>query len=281
MCKRLIAIVLLAFVIVGCGSSSTSSSNQTPTPISTTSATVVTSPTVSPTAAITPVPPHTSGVVVVVSPNTFASDACGITTNVTFSATITVNNGSTGGTVPFTWDINHTTIAGNVNFASGETNKTVTYVLSNYSVQLNGSPLTGNITVGNPGGTITSSAIGPTGTCRLPGPFVVQSIALSVSPTTIIGMACGTTINVSYTATVTIAPDSNAGTVQLIWSIGTYNPRRSLFFAPGQTRLTISYLETGKLVPGNSNGFPPHTAIASTSPNNVASAVIKPTGLCK
>ncbi len=281
MFKRLITIVLLSLVIVGCGSSNTGSSNQTPTPTDTTFATVVPSRTPSPTAALTPIPPHATGVIIAVSPDSFSSVSCGTTTSVTFNAIITVNSGSTGGPMPFTWNINHTNIAGSVNFASGETSKTVTYTLNNYSLQLNSSPLTGTITVDNPGSTITSSAVGPTGTCRLPGPFLVQSIALSVSPTTITGITCGTTITVTYTATITIAPDSNAGSVQLVWSIGTYTPKRSLFFAPAQTIATAFYSETGRLVAGNTNGFPHHVMLASTSPNAVASAIIKPTGLCK
>ena len=271
---------LLALVLVGCGSSHSNSSNPGPTSIDPSASAKVPSPTLSPTAALTAIAPHATGVIIVVSPGTFATDACGVQTSIIFSATITIASGSTGGSVPFTWNINHTNIAGNATFTAGETSKTVTYTLNNYTVQLNTSPPTGAITVGSSGSTITSSEVGPTGICRLPGPFLVQNIAISVTPATITGIACGATLTVINTATITIAPNSNAGTVQLTWTIGNYSPKTSVFFAPGQTVKTISYTETGQLVAGNTNGFPHHVSLASTSPNAVSSIVIKPTGQC-
>lgn len=272
---------LLIFGVMACGSAGTATS--TPTP-DTSIATVASSPTPSPkaTTALTPVPPHVTGVVIALNPGTFSNLACGAAINLTFNATITIAAGSTGGSLPYTWNINHTSIPENATFAAGQTSKSVTYTLSKYAVQLNSASLvSGSITVGQSGSSITSSTIGTTGTCILPGPFVVHSIALSVSPSSIEGLACGSTLTVTYTATITIGPNSNAGSVQLAWTIANSTSRSSTYFAPAQTVKTITITDTGKLVAGNSNGFPRRISLASTSPNAVSSATVKPTGLCK
>ena len=136
----------------------------------------------------------------------------------------------------------------------------------------------GTITVGDPGNSITSSSVGPSGNCSLPGPFQVVSIAISVSPATVTGITCGSTINVVYTATITIAPDSNAGTVQLIWNLAHIHVLASASFAPTQTVRTITYTDTGKI--GKANGFPRPGSITSTSPNTVSSATVQSAGIC-
>jgi hypothetical protein len=273
---------LLIFGAVACGSAAAGTS--TPSPADTSSTTTASSPTPSPTAAasLTPVPPHATGVVIALNPNSLSNTACGAAINLVFNATITIAAGSTGGALPYTWTINHTSIPGSATFTAGETSKSVAYTLSNYAVQLQSASLvSGSITVGQGSGSITSSAVGVTGTCNLPGPFVVQSIILSVSPSSIEGLACGTTLTVTYTATITIGPDSNAGVVQLVWRVANSTSRATTSFAPAQTVKTITVTNTGTLVAGNSNGFPRRISLASVSPNAVSSAPVKPTGLCK
>ena len=281
MLKRSVVVIFLCCLLLcwltGCGSSGTNPSDTSGD--TTSSPTVAPSITISPTPSLTLPPPSVTGIAMDVSPASFSDVGCGSAANIVFSAAITVAAGSAGGQIPYTWNIDHTSIAGSVMFATGETSKTVTYTLSNYAVQLSSTAaVSGSLTVGAPGHAVTSSSVGPTGTCKLPGPFEVTGIALSVSPASLTSIACNTTITVTYTATVFIAADSNAGTVTLVWTIGSYHQTVSVVFAPTQTVHTVSYAQTGKVVKVST--FPRLGTIASTSPNAVASASVKPAGIC-
>ncbi len=282
MFKRMIIIIsftwLIVLGVVACGSSN-SNNGAADTFTTIISPTPSSSPALSPTPSAALAPLHITGVVIGVSPSNISNIACGASTNLVFTATITSNSGNLGGQVPYTWSINHTNISGSVTFTPGQTTKTVAYTLSGVVIQLSSpSAVSGLIAVGNPGSSITSSTVGLTGVCRLPGPFQVVHLSISTSPASISNIACGTTINVTYTATVTIAPDSNAGTVQLVWSYGGSHPATSVAFAPTETVKTVSVTLTGKL--GRFTGFPRAVSIASTSPNAVSSASAQPSGTC-
>ncbi len=282
MFKRMIIIIsftwLIVLGVVACGSSN-SNNGVADTFTTIISPTPSSSPALSPTPSAALAPLHITGVVIGVSPSNISNIACGASTNLVFTATITSNSGNLGGQVPYTWSINHTNISGSVTFTPGQTTKTVAYTLSGVVIQLSSpSAVSGLIAVGNPGSSITSSTVGLTGVCRLPGPFQVLHLSISTNPASISNIACGTTINVTYTATVTIAPDSNAGTVQLAWSYGGSHPATSVAFAPTETVKTVSVTLTGKL--GRFTGFPRAVSIASTSPNAVSSASAQPSGTC-
>lgn len=282
MFKRMIIIIsftwLIVLGVVACGSSN-SNNGAADTFTTIISPTPSSSPALSPTPSAALAPLHITGVVIGVSPSNISNIACGASTNLVFTATITSNSGNLGGQVPYTWSINHTNISGSVTFTPGQTTKTVAYTLSGVVIQLSSpSAVSGLIAVGNPGSSITSSTVGLTGVCRLPGPFQVVHLSISTNPASISNIACGTTINVTYTATVTIAPDSNAGTVQLAWSYGGSHPATSVAFAPTETVKSVSVTLTGKL--GRFTGFPRAVSIASTSPNAVSSASAQPSGTC-
>ena len=117
-----------------------------------------------------------------------------------------------------------------------------------------------------------------TATARVLASFLVQSVTISVSPASIAGMTCGTPVNVTYTATITIAAGGPGGTVALTWSIGSTSTPANVAFAPGETVKTVSITDMGTLARDNS--YPRNGSIASTSPNVVNSTTVRPAGTC-
>ena len=125
---------------------------------------------------------------------------------------------------------------------------------------------------------ITLANANATATARAVASFLVQSISISVSPASIAAMTCGTPVNVTYTATITIAPGSPGGTVALTWSIGSSSTPASVTFAPGETVKTVPFTDMGILARNNS--YPRNGSIASTSPNVINSTTVRPAGTC-
>src|SRR5690349_8315145 len=82
----LACIVLLG--IVACGGPTSGSANQTPT--DTPAAAAASSPASSPTPAQSPVPLHLTGVALAVNPSNFSRIPCGTTTNIVFTASLSV-----------------------------------------------------------------------------------------------------------------------------------------------------------------------------------------------
>lgn len=275
MFKRLIIftlLCLLALGIVGCGGTSDTSSDtttnlDTATPVPSTTATNVASPTTTPL--------HVSSVSIVTNPNTLSKVSCNSTTNITFTATITVNGGSSGGNVAYTWSANGSNTSGQVLFAPNETSKAVQYTLNNLPIQYNATNTTVTFTVNSPNALTVPAK--PVSNCTFTGPFVVQGIGLGASPASIAGLPCGTTINVTYTATITVAPESNGGTVSLTWAFALTTRTASVVFAPNTTTQSVSYTLSGKL---SRNAFPRAVLIYSTSPNTVYSNYAVPAGTC-
>lgn len=255
-----------------------SGSSSTPVDTSSPSANATVSPVLSPMPTFT-APLQVTGVTISINPVSFATIPCGMTMNLVFSAQINVAPGSVGGQIPYSWNINHAPITGNATFAPGQTTQTVKYTLNNFVIQINSaSAVSGSISVGMPGKTLVSTTVAPTGVCKLPGPFQVVNITMSINPASVSGVACGSTINITYIATVIIAADSNAGTVTVVWNAVFEHPVSSITFAPTQTVGTITLTLPEKAA--HYAGFPRPVSIASTSPNVFSAGPVLPSGQC-
>jgi hypothetical protein len=275
----ILSICLFTLSASTCGGPTGGTDNSSSTPAATSPSTNASiSPALSPMPTFT-APLQVTGVSISINPLSFTTIPCGMTLNIVFNAQLTVAPGSVGGQVPYSWTINHAPITGHATFSPGQTIQTMQYSLNNFVVQLNSaSAISGAISAGTPGNTVTSTTVAPTGVCHLPGPFQVVSITMSVNPSSVSGVACGTTINITYTATVNIAADSNAGTVSLVWNAVFEHPGASITFAPMQTVGTVSLTLSEKAA--RYINFPRPVSIASTSPNAVSSAPIVPSGQC-
>ena len=275
----LLLVTLIGLNVSACGPTPTRSGALTPTASDATSTPLAA---VSPTGSLTPnltsTPLQLAGVSISLNPSNFGTIACGTSLNIVFSAQITLASGGSG-VVAYTWNIDHTSIPGNVTFSTGQTVQTVSYTLNNVAIQLTStSTVSASINAGSTGSASVSANVVPTGICRLPGPFQVVSINMSVNPSTVDSVTCGAFVNITYSATVTIAPDSNAGTVSLVWSTNPGHPGASIVFAPLQTVGTVTV--TLDEVSSHHTNFPRPVSISSTSPNVVNGGPVRPAGQC-
>lgn len=109
--------------------------------------------------------------------------------------------------------------------------------------------------------------------------FGVQSVTLSVNPTSIAGIACGTNITVTYTATFVVT-SSSGGTVQFNYTInnGKSQTPASITFSPGQTTQTYAFTWSGPLP--SDHTYPGAGIVMTTSPNAIISNSAIPSGQC-
>lgn len=110
--------------------------------------------------------------------------------------------------------------------------------------------------------------------------FKVTSIGLTVNPASVAGIACGSQLTVTYTATFHVAPSSPGGTIQFNYTStnGRGSNRASVAMAPGQTSATYSYSATGTL--SGDHTFPGIGEVISTSPNVMNSPQVSTQGVC-
>lgn len=280
--KKILLFFLLGVMgvsIIACGGPAqsgtpTDTTSSSPNASATSSPTVVTTPN----AGVTPVPLHITGVAVAVNPVSLTTISCNATVNLVYTASITAVAANTGGSVAYTWNVGGSNVTtGNVQFAPGDIAKTISYSLNNAGVQYNNTAnMTAVLTINSPN-TVTSAPIKPASNCTYSGPFVVSSVVASISPVSLTGLACGSTINVTYTATVTIGGNSNGGTVALVATFGTAHRNISVVFTPGSTVQPWSITVTATLAKVSTIRT---VGFASTSPNAVSSNIVKPTGQC-
>jgi hypothetical protein len=110
--------------------------------------------------------------------------------------------------------------------------------------------------------------------------FQVTSVGMSVQPTSITGMACGTTVTVTYTAVFHAPANTQGGIVQFTYTVNNgrgQNPA-SVTFAPGQTTQSYSFTWSGALPADHT--YPGLGGVQVTSPNQYTSQLVAPTGQC-
>lgn len=125
--------------------------------------------------------------------------------------------------------------------------------------------------------TTTRPQASPTSTST---PFTVTSVDLAVTPASIDGMACGSSVSFSYTATFHIPEGTAGGTVQFSYTVnnGRGSSNASVTVGPGQTTQTYTFTSSGTLSPDHT--YPGIAEIMVNSPNAVNSPQVAPTGAC-
>jgi hypothetical protein len=127
---------------------------------------------------------------------------------------------------------------------------------------------------GGPGpGATTTVTVTPTA-------FVVTSVDLAVTPKTIAGQACGSTVNFTYTATFHIPADTAGGTIQFMYTTtnGRGSTPASVTVPAGATTATYAFAKSGTLAADHT--FPGIAEVSATSPNMINSPQVQPLGNC-
>jgi len=216
-----------------------------------------------------------------VNPASIAGLSCDTHVTVTYTATFHATPSSSGGTVLF----GSTSTNGrgqrnaSIHFAAGQTTGTFQFTWSGMLPIDHTSPGPGGVQVTSPN-QLTSSLVGPTGQCTSSAAFQVTKVAISVSPTSIQGLSCGTAVVVTYTATIHAAANGPGGTVQFSYTVnnGRGQIPVSITFSPGQTVRISTFTWSGALPADHT--YPGRGGIQVTSPNQVTSPLVAPRGLC-
>jgi len=114
-----------------------------------------------------------------------------------------------------------------------------------------------------------------------PVPLKVTSVDMSVVPGSIAGIPCGTFVTVTYKATIQVTPHGPGGTVQFGYTVnnGRSQNMASVTFAPGETSKTYAFTWSGALPVDHT--FPEPGGIDVTSPNQLISPLVGPSGTCQ
>ena len=207
--------------------------------------------------------------------------ACGLPITVTYAATFHVVANSSGGTVQFLYTVNNgrSTTPASLNFGPGETIKTYSFTWQGKLSTDNVSPGLGGVLTSSPN-ELHSPSIKPTGTCVSSAAFRVTNIDLSVSPSSIAGMSCNSSVTFTYTVTFHVAPNSHGGTIQFMYTTnnGRSSTKSSVPASAGTTTVTGTFTSSGVLSPDHT--FPGIAEVITTSPNQVNSLQVKPAGRC-
>ncbi len=215
-----------------------------------------------------------------VTPGSIAGLACGTNVTVTYMAVFHVKPHSAGGTVKFTYTVNNGRgdTPASIHFNPGQTTKSYTFTWSGALPVDHTYPGRGGVQVTSPNH-LTSSLVAPTGQCGQVS-FQVTKIAMAVSPASIQGLSCGTSIVVTYTATIHVAPGDPGGTVKFYYTVnnGRGDTPASINFNPGETTKAYTFTWSGALPADHT--YPEPGGIEVTSPNQLISPTVWPTGQC-
>lgn len=291
--QRMVLILFVCMAVIGlvaCGTPSTGSStagSTTSTAGSKATPTVTVSPTSTPTQAATATPSSSmpfkvTGIDMTVNPSSIAGMVCGQSITVTYTATFHVAANSPGGTVQFNYTVTNGrgTMPASLSFAPGQTTKTYAFTWQGKLSQDNVYPGLGGVVTSSPN-MVQSTLVKPTGTCVSSSvAFKVTSIDLSVSPSSIAGMSCNSSVTFTYTVTFHVAPNSPGGMIQFMYTTtnGRGSTNSSVAVSPGATTATYQFTSSGVLY--SDHTFPGLAEVVSTSPNQVNSPQVQPKGEC-
>ena len=111
-------------------------------------------------------------------------------------------------------------------------------------------------------------------------PFKVTDVKMSVSPTSIAGKPCGSSLTVTYTATFSVLEDGQGGYMHFLYTTnnGRSTTPATLTFSPRQPANIYTFTWSGILSPDHVS--PGLGGVVVTSPNPLTAVPVKPSGTC-
>ncbi len=239
------------------------------------------SPTHQPTATIKRGPFTVTSVDLAVTPASIDGVPCGSSVSLAYTATFHLPARTAGGTIQFayTLDNGRSSTNASVTVGPGQTTQTYTFTSSGTLPPDHTYPGIAEVLVQSPNA-VHSPQVQPSGSCVSGAAFQVTGVDMAVSPATLTGLTCGTQTTVTYTATFHIAPGGPGGTIQFEYTTnnGRGSTNASVSVAAGQITATYSFTWSGQLPADHT--APGNGGVIVTSPNQVNSALVAPTGSC-
>jgi hypothetical protein len=259
----IVFLCLAIFSLAACGSIGTNGTGSTPA------------------ATVTPVSFKVTSVDLGVNPTSIAGKPCGSSASFTYLATFHIPEGTAGGTIHFTYTLNNGRSQTNalVTVGAGETSTTFPFTSSGTLPADHTYPGIAEVMVTSPN-TVSSPQVKPAGACVVQGAFQVSSVSMTVNPTSIAGLSCGTSLTVTYTALFHLAPNGPGGTIHFAYTVnnGRGTTLASLTVAPGQTTASYAFVWSGKLPADHT--YPEPGGVMVQSPNAISSPLLGPSGTC-
>lgn len=118
-----------------------------------------------------------------------------------------------------------------------------------------------------------------TATATPQGSFTVTKIDMQVTPDKVTAK-CGTQATFTYTATFHVANNTSGGTIKFSYTVnnGRGSTETSITLAAGETQKNYSFTWSGTLT--DDHVYPGQGGVYTTSPNEVHSPMVKPSGVC-
>ena len=216
-----------------------------------------------------------------VSPNSIGGKACGTSANFTYTATFHIPAQTAGGVIHFAYTLNNgrSQTPATVTVGAGQTSQAYTFTSTGTLAPDNTYPGEAIVMVTSPS-QVQSPSVRPSGTCVGSAGFQVNSVSMAVSPTSVAGKSCGSSLTVTYTATFQLAPNGPGGTIQFQYTVnnGRGSTPASVTAAPGQTTVKYSFKWSGNLPADHT--YPAPGGVIVQSPNSVNSPLVGPSGMC-
>lgn len=229
-----------------------------------------------------PTPFSVSRVDLTVSPNNIAGRSCGSAASFAYLATFHIPAGTLGGTIHFSYTLNNgrSQTFATVAVAAGKTSTAFAFTSSGVLPLDHTYPGIAQVMVTSPN-TVFSPRVKPAGACVVPVAFQVTSVSMAVTPTSITGLSCGTSLTVTYTATFHLAASGPGGIIHFAYTVnnGRSSTPASLAVAPGQTTASYTFVWSDTLPADHT--YPGPGGVMVKSPSAINSPMLGPSGMCR
>ena len=150
-----------------------------------------------------------------------------------------------------------------------------------WSCAAGASPPRAATTPSDPSSRVSTATPLSQGTENTTAPFRVTSVEMSVSPTTVSTWTCGSYIQVVYTATFHVVSGPSGGVIVFSYTLNNGRSQMSekLTVLPGQHLSNYVFTWQGPLPADHTNPGP--GGVMVTSPNQLISRIVSPTGACR